>query len=357
MSARTPVFREERRSGTPSRRARGLLAVLLSLIVGTACASTGVDRSDQQTREGVLAADQGYWEEAEFRWRKALARDATDTRALNNLAIRFERLGEFQEAADYYRRALEAAGPSEHFYVEQNWQQFQPVLARVADGGVEAAAAGSDSGEVAEPPAAVGLTAREILVEVPDQGPNLAGYDRILIGNFAPADDSEANINEVAVRYFRRRITQRTFFETQDQIESPLPPEIRGDGLLADRQFWVARAEEVRADLVMTGWLGLQTSEESRMVRERIRSPDGQVREVARFQDSVVYQVKLDYVVLRGSDGETLLDGSLEAEQSFPADEGIAESEAVFEALEELLPQVLEAITPQRSEQSRYLIY
>ncbi len=81
------------------------------------------------------------------------------------------------------------------------------------------------------------------------------------------------------------------------------------------------------------------------------------MREVARFQDSVVFSVSLDYVVLRGSDGETLLDGSLAAEQSFPADEGIADSEAVFEALEELLPQVLEAITPQRSEQSRYLIF
>ena len=93
------------------------------------------------------------------------------------------------------------------------------------------------------------------------------------------------------------------------------------------------------------------------MVRERIRSPDGQVREVARFQDSVVYKVAFDYIVLRAEDGARLLEGSLEAEQSFPADEGIAESEAIFETLEELLPKLLDSVTPRRSEQSRYLIY
>ena len=47
-------------------------------------------------------------------------------------------------------------------------------------------------------------------------------------------------------------------------------------------------------------------------------SADGQIREVARFQDTVVYRVVYDYVVLRGADGTELLQGTLEAEQGFP---------------------------------------
>lgn len=374
--------------GARSRLAAALAA--LSLIVGVACATGPVDRSTDQTRRGVEAADHGSWEEAEFRWLKALAIGASNGRALNNLAIRSERAGDFEEAKERYERALEAASPAERRYVEQNWEQFVPIWERIQSGetdtepGQQADEEGSagDDGDVAEtddaladagedspdvapeasadadvPTGSPGVGVREILISVPDQGPNLAGYDRMLIGNFAAADDSEIDINDFAVRYFRRRITQRTFFQTQDQIERPLPPELRGDGLLSDLDFWVAQADEVDADLVLTGHIGLQTSEESRMVRERIRSPDGQVREVARFQDSAVYKVRLDYVVLRGDDGETLVEGTLEGEQSFPADESLDESEAVFEALEELLPQLLEAITPQRSEQSRYLIY
>lgn len=340
------------------------LAVLL-LSAGLACATGPVDRSTDQVRRGVEAADRGYWEEAEFRWLKALAISTNDARALNNLAVRAERQGEFEQAREQYQRALELAGPADRHYVEQNWEQFEPIWQRIRSGEMDTES--EDSEEDAEEPmeeaaaspaaAPAGVNTVEILISVPDQGPNLAGYDRMLIGNFAPTEDSEININDFAVRYFRRRITQRTFFQTQDQIERPLPPELRGQGLLSDRDFWVAQAAEVEADLVLTGHIGLQTSEESRMVRERIRSPDGQVREVARFQDSVVYKVRLDYVVLRGEDGETLIEGAVEGEQSFPADESLDESEAVFEALEDLMPELLEAVTPERSEQSRYLIY
>jgi hypothetical protein len=107
----------------------------------------------------------------------------------------------------------------------------------------------------------------------------------------------------------------------------------------------------------LTGTIGLHTEQESQMVRERIRSPDGQIREVARFQDVVTYTVTFDVVVLRGEDGEKLLETTLEADASYPVEEGASNQEAVFETLERLLPQLLETITPRRSEQSRYLIY
>ncbi len=345
-------------------RARAVATVLL-LGVGIACAGT-VERPDNQTRSGAMAADNGYWEEASFRWQKALAVASVNTRALNNLAVRHEREGEFDDAKDYYDQALELAGPDERFYVLRNHRQFLPIWERIdsdemvdAEAIAEELAAEDPTGVVsqeyegAEPT----LGFLEIMISVPDQGPNLAGYNRILVGNFVRRDDSEANLNDMAVRYLRRRITQRTFFETQDQLEQPIDRAQRGTGILDDADYWVGRAEAAEADLVLTGAIGLISEPRSEMVRERIRSPDGQIREVARFQDNVAYKLTYDYLVLRGEDGSRLLDGTLEAETSFPADESVSNSDAVFETFEQLLPQLLDAITPRRSEQSRYLIY
>ena len=340
-------------------RKRRALAVALLLGIGLSCSTAPVEQATGQVRQGVLAADQGYWEEAEFRWLKSLAMSGDDARVLNNLAVRFEREGEFQRAKDHYDRALAAANPDERAYIERNVRQFQPLWDRVQSDDPEQEGQ-APAAEPADPPAdgeATGVTVLEILIAVPDQGPNLAGYDRILVGNFAPTEDSESDINGFAVTYLRRRITQRTFFETQDQLEMPLEPQRRGPQLLADPDYWVQRAAAARADLVLTGYIGLTTRADSTMVRERIRSPDGEVRTVARFQDSVVYKVDFDYALLRGEDGTRLLGGEIEAEQSFPADESLSEDEAVLETLEQLLPQVLDAVTPQRSEQSRYLIY
>ncbi len=345
-------------------RIRAVATVFL-LGVGLACAITPVERPGNQTRSGAMAADNGYWEEAAFRWQKALAAASVNTRALNNLAVRHEREGEFDTAKEYYDQALGLAGPDERFYVLRNHRQFLPIWERIDSDEVDAEAIAEEM--AAEEPTGIvsqeyegaepTLSFLEIMISVPDQGPNLAGYTRILVGNFVPRDDSEANLNDIAVRYLRRRITQRTFFETQDQLEQPLDPALRVASVLDDADYWVERAEAAEADLVLTGSIGLNTEPRSEMVRERIRSPDGQIREVARFQDNVAYKLTYDYLVLRGEDGSRLLDGMLEAETSFPADESVSNSDAVFETFEQLLPQLLDAITPRRSEQSRYLIY
>jgi hypothetical protein len=340
-----------------SASSRRIAVMLTLLFIAAGCATAPVERGKNQSQEGVFAADQGYWEEAEFRWLKALAIAEMDARALNNLAVQYERDGEFEEAKEYYDRALVAGSAAEHFYIERNHRQFAPIWERISSGSM-------DEDELVDMPLdefpegtdpTVGVL--EIIISVPDQGPNLAGYNRVLVGNFAPADDTESNINDFAVRYFRRRITQRTFYETQDQLEQPMDPALRGDDLFDNADYWIERAAEAEADLVLTGTIGLSTEQESQMVRERIRSPDGQIREVARFQDVVTYKVTYDVVVLRGEDGDRLLETTLESEASYPVEEGASNQEAVFETLERMLPQLLETITPRRSEQSRYLIY
>ncbi|MFW6198254.1 MAG: tetratricopeptide repeat protein, partial [Acidobacteriota bacterium] len=336
-----------------------------------------VERAADQTERGVRAARQDFWEEAEFRWRKALAIEPGNARALNNLAVRHERLGRFADAKDHYERALEAAeGTAAYDVIRDNYEEFLPIWRRVQsdeidsdadDGDAEAATAmaaperaeetePADTGQASESAAPPGIESYEVEIDVPgEEGPNLGGYERLLIGNFLRREGSEANINDLAVQYLRRRITQRTYYQTQDQLGQPL--EGQSSEILEDADLWARRATEAGADLILTGALGLSTEEESRMVRERVRSPDGEIREVARFRDSVVYTVQLDWLLLRGEDGERLLDGSLEAQRAFPADEGISDSEATVEVLEELLPQILETITPSRTEQTRRLIH
>jgi tetratricopeptide (TPR) repeat protein len=63
-----------------------------------------------QMRFGVRMAERGLWSEAVFRFQQAqqLA-GGSDAEVLNNLAVSSEALGRFDEALDYYRRALQLA--------------------------------------------------------------------------------------------------------------------------------------------------------------------------------------------------------------------------------------------------------
>ena len=267
------------------------LALLASTLLLTTCAASApAKKGDNQTHAGVIAADQGYWEEAEFRWLKALAITQNNARALNDLAIRPERVGEFEAADRYYSRALKIATPAERSYIEQNYQQFAPILARISSSDAADDSAGSDPTAGSTSAAAVsmpreaadlpeltladeqgealpsGLKVLEVLIAVPDQGPNLAGYDRILVGNFVPAPDSETNLNDFAVRYLRRRITQRTFFETQDRLESAMEPELRQSDVFDTQAYWVRAAADVRAARILPRTTGMNTRTESSSV-------------------------------------------------------------------------------------------
>jgi hypothetical protein len=62
-------------------------------------------------------------------------------------------------------------------------------------------------------------------------------------------------------------------------------------------------------------------------------------------------------VLLRGDDGTIVAEGDLEASREFAADDEIPADDMFVETLEELLPQLLNVLTPRRIEQTRVLIY
>jgi len=360
MPACLPLLAREASRSRSTPLLVGALGVLF--VLGSGCASTPdggpgdlMGEALEQCEDGVRAADAGRWEEAEFRWMKALAIHEGAACGHNNLAVYYEREGRFEDAAAAYDEALVDASGTARDHVEANSRRFRTARD-------DADASTSSGGDAAEGPATSdddmprGARTLEVTVSVPEgEGRDLANYERILVGNFVvTTPDAPISVNSNAVRYFRRRIVQRTFFQTVDLLMEDLS----SDGNpLEDAAMWADRADSVDADLVFTGRIGLETENASRVVTERIRTPDGGVEEVARFREMTAYRVDLDYRLLRGIDGSLLLEGELEAGREFAADQGLSPDEAFVETLEELLPELLDAITPSRTEQTRLLIY
>ena len=108
---------------TLSRRSRPLAAlVALTLLAG--CAGKGVSSTtDTDLEFAGEMAEMGNWREAIYRWQRALELGKHQARIYNNLAVGYERLGEWEKAAEAYESALEAGGKDVR-QIEENYRQF-----------------------------------------------------------------------------------------------------------------------------------------------------------------------------------------------------------------------------------------
>ena len=99
--------------------------LLLPLLSGVAWAGS---RSEQETGFGIDVARKGLWSEARFRFEKALALDAQNASALNNLAVALEQQGDFEKARECYAQALKLK-PGDT-YIQQNFDLFKEADAK-----------------------------------------------------------------------------------------------------------------------------------------------------------------------------------------------------------------------------------
>lgn len=97
------------------------LVLLLLLIPGPELAAE--ESSARQVAFGLKVAQKGLWQEARFRFERAVALDPANTSALNNLAVSLEQMGEFEEARKAYEKALELK-PGD-MYIQQNYDLFR----------------------------------------------------------------------------------------------------------------------------------------------------------------------------------------------------------------------------------------
>jgi Tfp pilus assembly protein PilF len=80
-----------------------LLAVLM---IGGRKKQEETSSSAAQLTFGVEMAKRGLWSEALFRFKQAARSDPGNPRILNNMAVAYEALGNFEKALDFYQDAI-----------------------------------------------------------------------------------------------------------------------------------------------------------------------------------------------------------------------------------------------------------
>lgn len=90
-------------------------ALAVSILASTACS-----QAPDQIRFGIWASQNNLWDEAIFRWKKAIQADPRSAAAHNNLGVAYEKKGLFDDALREYEAALKL--DPENKYVKSNIQ-------------------------------------------------------------------------------------------------------------------------------------------------------------------------------------------------------------------------------------------
>ncbi len=99
------------------------LLIALTLILA------GCSRSykSSQIQFGIFAAQNDLWDEAIFRWKKAVQVNPESAAAHNNLAVAYEKKGLLEEAEKEYETALKL--DPKNSYIKSNLENFKKNLA------------------------------------------------------------------------------------------------------------------------------------------------------------------------------------------------------------------------------------
>jgi Flp pilus assembly protein TadD len=98
-------------------------ALLLLLLLAPGPVLAAEESSGRQVEFGLKVAQKGLWQEARFRFERAVELDPQNASALNDLAVALEQMGEFEAARRAYEKALELK-PGD-IYVQQNYDLFR----------------------------------------------------------------------------------------------------------------------------------------------------------------------------------------------------------------------------------------
>jgi Flp pilus assembly protein TadD len=114
-------------------RLRRLLAVATAAFALACASGGGASRSaGDEVREGVRVARLGYWQEAEFRFSRALQLTPDDVVVLNNLAVAQEALGRYDDALATYKLALQKE--PKNTVIRKNYARFAEFFTSYARG-------------------------------------------------------------------------------------------------------------------------------------------------------------------------------------------------------------------------------
>ncbi|MGD2246569.1 MAG: tetratricopeptide repeat protein [Candidatus Aminicenantes bacterium] len=100
-----------------------IFTIFLFIIILSAC-RTAVQQD--QIQFGILAAQNSLWDEAIFRWKKAIQKNPASAAAHNNLAVAYENRGLWEKAREEYQAALNLAPKNN--YIQSNFENFKKSL-------------------------------------------------------------------------------------------------------------------------------------------------------------------------------------------------------------------------------------
>ena len=105
--------------------------MLTCLLVVSATPVLADARSDAkaQAEFGIQVAQRGLWQEAIYRWERAVAIDPVYAAAWNNLGIAYEHEGVFDKARDAYEKALDLEPAN--MMIQQNYDLFREINDRI----------------------------------------------------------------------------------------------------------------------------------------------------------------------------------------------------------------------------------
>ncbi len=109
------------------------LCVLVFLLMAAAGSVAGADtRSDAkaQVEFGIAVAERGLWQEALYRWERAVDIDPGYAAAWNNLGVGYEQRGMFDKARDAYEKALDIEPGNT--MIQQNYDLFREINDRIS---------------------------------------------------------------------------------------------------------------------------------------------------------------------------------------------------------------------------------
>ena len=102
-----------------------LSSVVIVLLAPVLASAQDRDKSKEQVEFGIKVAQSNLWNEALYRWQKAVELDPTYAAAWNNLAIAYEHEGKFDQAKKAYERALEL--DPKNLMIRQNYDLFKEI--------------------------------------------------------------------------------------------------------------------------------------------------------------------------------------------------------------------------------------
>lgn len=135
-----------KREDMSRHRIRNLVTfgLAIALLIGGASASElaaqGKKGAGSQLEFGIKMAKRGLWNEALFRFSRVLKERPGDPRVLNNMAVAYEAIGEFDKALEYYKLALERDSGNRE--LRRNYAQFVEFYQSLKPESVEASAGG-----------------------------------------------------------------------------------------------------------------------------------------------------------------------------------------------------------------------